>query len=184
MLRKTNFYILIIFLIGLAVLGKPIYYYTKGICAQIMLEKAWEKTKRTGKPTKAWSWADTLPVAKLIIPKIELNQVVLEGEEIEAMAFGPAIIKHELNANNIIISGHRDSFFKELDQLSEGDIINLELLNKVLKYRINSIVITNPEDTRWIEDTPSKTLTLITCYPFNFIGDAPERYIIIANAIR
>ena len=167
---------------GLIILGRPIYYYMKSVCAQIMLERAWEITKRTGQPTKAWTWADTLPVANLTIPKIGLNQIVLEGEQNEAMNFGPALIKEQ--SNNIIISGHRDSFFRNLEKLNEGDIISLELLNSNDNYIINNIVITNPEDTRWLEDTPSKNLTLITCYPFNFVGDAPERYIVVANAIR
>ena len=168
---------------GIIILGQPIYYYMKGICAQIMLERAWEITKRTGHPTKAWSWADTLPVANLTIPAIGLNQIVLKGEEIEAMAFGPALIEYELESNNIIISGHRDSFFKNLEKLNEGDIIKLEFLNNNQEYKINNIIITNPEDIKWMENTDTKTLTLITCYPFNFIGNAPKRYVIVANTL-
>ena len=101
----------------------------KGVCAQLMLEKAWKSTKRTGHSSKAWGWADTLPVAKLSISSIELNQIVLEGEINEALAFGPAIIESSLESKDKIIAGHRDSFFKSLENLKEGDIIELELLN-------------------------------------------------------
>ena len=180
-LKKPKSLTLIVFLLGLIILGKPTYYYMKGICAQLMLKRAWEITKRTGNPTKAWSWADTLPVAKLTIPSIGLDQIVLDGKTNEAMAFGPAIIDSKTNLKNIIIAAHRDSFFSNLGKLNEGDIINLEFVEKNIKYRINNIVITNPEDTRWMDPDLDGTLTLITCYPFNFIGDAPKRYVVVAN---
>ena len=96
--------ILTVFLLGLITLSKPIYYYMKGIYAQLLLEKAWIITKRTGNSSKAWSWADTLPVAKLKIPSIDLNQIVLQGEEVEAMAFGPSIIDSSLESKNKIIA--------------------------------------------------------------------------------
>ena len=153
----------------------------KGICAQLLLEKAWSITKRTGNSSKAWSWADTLPVAKLKIPEISLNQIVLEGEEIEAMTFGPAIIESSLESKNVIIAGHRDSFFRNLGELKEGEIIKLEKVGKNLSYKISNVIITDPLDTKWLEPTFNDRITLITCYPFNFIGDAPKRYVVVAN---
>ena len=77
----------------------------KGVCAQLMLEKAWNLTKRTGHSSKAWSWADTLPVAKLSISSIGLNQIVLDGEINEALAFGPALIESSLKSQNKVSAG-------------------------------------------------------------------------------
>ena len=167
-----------VFVFGLLVLTKPTYYYMKGICAQLMLERAWDLTKRTGHSSKAWSWADTLPVAKLEIPSIKLSQIVLDGEVNEALAFGPALIESSLESKNKVIAGHRDSFFKNLGSLKEGDIVELELLESNIKYRVTSTSITEPEDVRWLDSRSGESITLITCYPFNYIGDAPLRFIV------
>ena len=153
----------------------------KGIYAQLLLEKAWSITKRTGNSSKAWSWANTLPVAKLKIPSINLNQIVLQGEEIEAMAFGPSIIDSSLESKNISIAGHRDSFFRNLNKLKEGDIIYLEKLNSNMNYIVSNIIITEPSDIKWLEPFSNDRLTLVTCYPFDFIGEAPMRYIVISE---
>ena len=110
-----------------------------------MLDKAWNITKRTGQSSKAWSWADTLPVARLKISSIGLNQIVLDGEISEALAFGPAIIASSLESSNKIIAGHRDSFFRNLKKIQEGDVVELELIGKNIRYKINSMVITTPE---------------------------------------
>ena len=181
-LKRTRLLPLIVFLFGISLTAKPTYYYMKGICAQLLLEKAWSITKRTGNSSKAWSWADTLPVAKLKIPEISLNQIVLEGEEIEAMAFGPAIIESSLESKNVIIAGHRDSFFRNLGELKEGDIIKLEKVGKNLSYKISNIIITDPLDIKWLEPSLDGRITLITCYPFNFIGEAPMRYILVGES--
>ena len=180
-LKVTRLLLVIIFLLGLSFSARPTYYYMKGIYAQFLLEKAWIITKRTGDSSKAWSWADTLPVARLKIPAIDLNQIVLQGEEIEAMAFGPAIVDSSLESKNISIAGHRDSFFRKLEQLKEGDMIHLERLDSNMSYRVSDIIVTEPSDIRWLEAGANDRLTLVTCYPFNFIGEAPMRYIVIAR---
>ena len=144
-------------------------------------KKTWETTKRTGHPNEARQWGpDTLPVGKLTIPSIGLEQIILGGELNEAMGFGPVLMNNETD-KNIVIAAHRDSFFSDFGKLKEGDVITLELIEKNIKYRINNIVITDPEDTRWMDPDLDNTLTLITCYPFNFVGDAPKRYVVVAN---
>ena len=117
-------------------------------------------------------------MAKLEIPSIKLSQIVLDGEVNEALAFGPAIIESSLESKNKVIAGHRDSFFKNLGSLKEGDIVELELLESNIKYRIASTSITEPEDVRWLDSRSGESITLITCYPFNYIGDAPLRFIV------
>jgi len=183
MLRKSKLIGLVAFSLGLFLLAKPTYFYLKGIYAQLMLDKAWNITKRTGQSSKAWSWADTLPVAKLKISSIGLNQIVLDGEINEALAFGPAIIASSLKSSNKIIAGHRDSFFRNLKKIQEGDVVELELIGKNIRYKINSMVITTPEDAKWLNEKEDEMITLITCYPFNYIGDAPLRYIAIGTKI-
>ena len=61
------------------------------------------------------------------------------------------------------------------------DIIYLETLNSDMNYIVSNIIITKPSDIRWLEPSPNERLTLVTCYPFNFIAEAPMRYIVIAE---
>ena len=98
------------------------------------------------------------------------------------MAFGPAIIESSLESSNVIIAGHRDSFFRNLGELIEGDIIKLEKIGKKISYKISNIIITDPLDIKWLKQDLDDRITLITCYPFNFIGEAPMRYILVGKS--
>lgn len=82
-----------------------------------------------------------------------------------------------------VLSGHRDTVFTELGQLKENDQLIVEYENKTYTYSINKHWITDAEDRTVIVETNEPTLTLTTCYPFNYIGDAPDRYIIEASLV-
>ena len=89
----------------------------------------------------------------------------------------------ELNTpGNAVLFGHRDSAFRELKNLSEQDGISLETGEGVMEYRVERIYITTPEDPAIFEETDATTLTLVTCYPFTFVGPAPQRYVVVAVA--
>ena len=76
-----------------------------------------------------------------------------------------------------VLSGHRDTVFTELGQLKENDQLIVEYENKTYTYEINKHWITDSEDRTVIVEKSEPTLTLTTCYPFDYIGDAPDRYI-------
>jgi sortase A len=81
---------------------------------------------------------------------------------------------------NAGIAGHRDGFFRGLMNLVAGDAIELESLDGTESYRIERTWIVNPDDVSVLDPTPGRSLTLVTCYPFYFIGSAPQRYIVRA----
>ncbi len=83
-----------------------------------------------------------------------------------------------LGKGHTVLSGHRDTVFTELGQLKENDQLIVEYENKTYTYRIKKHWITDSEDRTVIVDKNEPTLTLTTCYPFDYIGDAPDRYII------
>jgi sortase A len=186
-LKRTHAYLSLFFLLaGSLLVVKSGYYYARGVLAQILLDHAWEESRRTKTLIRAWSWADTYPVGKISIPSIGLSRVVLQGTDNESLAFGPGHILSSPRPGeegNIAIVGHRDSFFRKLGHVKKGEIIKLESMNTVQKYVVTDIEIVAPEDTYWIEDTYGSTLTLITCYPFDFVGPAPERYIVRGEII-
>lgn len=84
---------------------------------------------------------------------------------------------------NMAVAAHRDRHFRPLKDIQVGDLLELESLTGYSEFRVSSIVIVDPEDVSVLDDTTLPTLTLVTCYPFYFIGNAPQRYIVQATAV-
>jgi sortase A len=82
---------------------------------------------------------------------------------------------------NLGIAGHRDSFFRGLKDINVGDTMELKTLTGNDNYKVTSITITTPDDVGVLAPTDDSTITLVTCYPFYFVGHAPKRYIVKAK---
>ncbi len=186
-MKKAIIYISVTcILIGSAMVAHSGYFYTRGILAQFLLDQAWEKSKKEMKFIMPWGRSDTFPVAKLKIKSIGLSKVVMNNADKESLALGPAHIPLTARPGehgNIAIAGHRDSFFRNLGLLNRGEVIELESMGTVQYFIVTGIHITGPEDTRWVENTLDDTITLITCYPFKYVGPAPQRYVVRGKRI-
>lgn len=139
--------------------------------------KAFEESRRA--PTG-------LPLAILRIPKIGLEVPVLDGTDELALNRGVGLIEDTARpgeTGNVGIAGHRDGFFRGLMDVAPGDALELETLRGKTSYAIESIRIVSPEDVSVLDPTPGPALTLVTCYPFYFVGNAPQRYIVRAVAL-
>ena len=183
MLRRLSQFL---FICGILILIKPLYFYSKGYVAQILLDHAWKRTVQTRSPQLAWPWAETHPVGKIYFPKMDEFFTILDGTTTEALAFGPGLVEgtsYPGEAGNICIAGHRDSFFNNIQNLDIGDIIRIDYVDSQQLFQIENTRVVQPEDTRWLAPSDSTLLTLITCYPFNYIGDAPDRYIVRASLV-
>lgn len=124
-----------------------------------------------------------VPLAVLRIPKIQLEVPVLEGTDEVSLNRAVGHIEETATPGtdgNSGIAGHRDGFFRGLKDVIPGDAIELETLRTIDVYRIERIWIVDPEDVSVLDPTPTRSLTLVTCYPFYFIGSAPRRYIVRA----
>ena len=84
---------------------------------------------------------------------------------------------------NVALAGHRDGFFRGLKDLEVGDRLELETLAETQEFVVEGLTIVTPDDVHVLDATPSPTLTLVTCYPFYFVGKAPKRYIVRAGLI-
>ena len=183
MLRRLSQFL---FICGILILIKPLYFYSKGYVAQILLDHAWKRTVQTRSPQLAWPWAETHPGGKIYFPKMDEFFTILDGTTTEALAFGPGHVEgtsYPGEAGNICIAGHRDSFFNNIQNLDIGDIIRIDYIDSQQLFQIENTRVVHPEDTRWLAPSDSTLLTLITCYPFNYIGDAPDRNIVRANLV-
>jgi sortase A len=123
------------------------------------------------------------PLAILRIPKLKLEVAVLPGTD--DFVLNRAVGHIEETAlpgadGNSGIAGHRDGFFRGLKDIARGDAIELETLRERQTYRVERIWVVDPEDVSVLDATPTRSLTLVTCYPFFHIGPAPQRYIVRA----
>jgi len=84
---------------------------------------------------------------------------------------------------NVVIAGHRDTFFRALDNIHNDDEITLTTLDGTYRYLVDSALVVAPEDTQVLDDSSDTILTLVTCYPFYFVGPAPKRFIVRAHKI-
>jgi sortase A len=126
------------------------------------------------------------PVGEIVIPKLSLSAAILEGT-------APATLRRAVGhvsgtaqpgeSGNICLAGHRDTFFRPLKEISPGDEVELRFPGGTSRYRVAEIHTVDPDDVQVLEPTRNKTLTLITCYPFYFIGSAPRRFIVRATAV-
>ena len=125
-----------------------------------------------------------VPLALLRIPKIHLEVPVLEGTD--SLTLNHAVGRIAGTARlgepgNIGIAGHRDGFFRGLRDVTVGDTVELRSPNGTVAYRVDQVSIVAPQDVSVLNPTPGPSLTLVTCYPFHFIGNAPQRYIVSAS---
>jgi len=124
------------------------------------------------------------PLAVLRIPKIGLEVPVLKGTDEVALNRGVGWIEGTAvpgGAGNIGIAGHRDGFFRGLKDIVRGDRLELQTYGGTEAFRVDEIEIVGPKDSSVLRGRRSPSLTLVTCYPFYFIGAAPRRYIVHAT---
>lgn len=125
-----------------------------------------------------------LPQAVLSIPDVNLKVPVYEGVDNWALNAGLGLIPGtaELHsAGNIGIAGHRDGFFRSLKDIEIGHEIHLRTKQGIQRYSVSAYWVVAPEDVSVLDPTPESALTLVTCYPFYFVGSAPERFIVRAT---
>jgi sortase A len=125
------------------------------------------------------------PLAILSIDKLHLQVPVYNGADEFNLNRGVGRIKGTARVDakgNLGIAGHRDGFFRGLKDIAPGDRIDLQTNRGVVAYSVSSILIVEPDDVSVLEPTGEQTITLVTCYPFYYVGHAPKRFIVKATA--
>ena len=191
---------LLLMLAGVSVLSLPLVLYVQGTRSQRTLERQWEEasppvprqqvnaleTRGLG-DTGTWKRHTGLPVTKLVIPRIGLEAVVVEGTTPQALSKGPGHFTNTARPGepgNCCIAGHRNmygSWFRRLDRLSAGDTVILRGQGTEFVYRVTDKFSTRPDDLSVLAQTSAPTLTLITCTP---VPKPTQRLVITAELIR
>ncbi|WHY99462.1 class D sortase [Peribacillus simplex] len=122
-------------------------------------------------------------IGELYIPKLKAKLPIFHGtneDELEKGVghFAGSVLPGE--NDNSVLSGHRDTVFRKLGQVGEGDLLIVRTSAGEFTYKVNKVRIVDEDDRTVIVPKPRATLTVSTCYPFDYIGAAPERYILVA----
>ena len=174
-------------LAGIALFGSGLYIYAKAAAGQALLHWAWSRSASTGAPVKPWPWADTHPVARLSMPALDVEEIVLAGASGRTLAWGPGHLDDSAPpgaTGNTVLSAHRDTHFRFLQRVVPGDAIVLETPGGARHhYRVRDVFVADVQSLRIPRDTPVATLTLVTCYPFDaLVPGGPLRYVVVAEA--
>jgi sortase A len=189
----------LIILVGLIFIGIGIYEYiqtnhnqNKALAeAKSLLEESSLKDQNE-KETEATFPDDFEPatgekVGILHIPKLDADLAIVEGTDPDELSMGVGHYKgtaYPLQNDQIVLSGHRETVFRRMGELELGDILTVQLPYGDFSYEIVDTFIVSADDRTVIAPTaPDEVLTLTTCYPFTFIGNAPDRYIITAHPV-
>ncbi len=111
---------------------------------------------------------------------------MFEGTDARTLNRGAGVVDGTAlpgETGHVAISAHRDSFFRPLQEIEVGDLVELSSSTGLQRFRVADIFITDPLDVDVLAPTNRSLLTLITCYPFRYIGFAPDRYIVRAEII-
>jgi sortase A len=149
------------------------------------------QVKETTQPSKEETEEELYPahpkigeeIGELYIPKLNATLPIYHGtneDELEKGVghFAESVLPGE--NDNSVLSGHRDTVFRKLGEVGEGDWLIVRTSAGEFKYKVNKVRIVDEDDRTVIVPKPRATLTVSTCYPFEYIGSAPERYILVA----
>lgn len=156
----------------------------KAVVAQILLNSAFEASQTTGTPQKPWPWADMAPVARLRVPRLGVDQIVLSGGSGEAMAFGPTVLPGTAapgQPGTTVLTAHRDTHFRFLGNLEPGDSISLQTRHGgITEYEVVGTEVVRWDGFSIRQADGESRLVLVTCFPFGSQAPTPQRYIIRA----
>jgi len=125
-------------------------------------------------------------LGEIEIARIGVSSIIMEGIDNRTLRRAVGHIPGTPlpgQQGNVGIAGHRDTFFRALRNVQQDDEITVTTVDDTYHYRVDSVRVVEPSDTRVLDDSGGNTLTLVTCYPFYFVGPAPKRFIVSAQRI-
>ena len=160
----------------------------KAVLAQHLLQHAWSSTLARKQPVKPWPWADTWPVARIKVPRLSEEAIVLAGAKGNSLAFAPGHMSQTVSPGRhgvSIISAHRDTHFSFLEKIQVNDkviVTDPNGMNHV--YEVTQLQIVDERNFHISETISRQVLMLTTCYPFDAINPGGHlRYIVTTEAL-
>jgi sortase A len=174
-------------LAGLGLIGQGAWIHAKAMVAQVLLERAFTETVKTGHTVKPWAWADTWPVARIEVPRIGASAIVLAGSSGHALAFGPGQVELSSEAGEAgvaVYSAHRDTHFRFLKDMKIGDVVSVTRRDgRMFLYRVTHTSVVRFDENGIDPRADGHQLVLSTCWPFDAATPGPMRYLVHAELL-
>jgi sortase A len=125
-------------------------------------------------------------IGRIEIPRVQVSAVVKEGVDSQTLSRAVGHVPYTAlpgEKGNVGVAAHRDTFFRGLRHVRQGDEIRVVTTEGVYLYKVDGMKIVWPKNVEVLDPTPDERLTLVTCYPFNYIGSAPKRFIVQAKQV-
>lgn len=125
-------------------------------------------------------------MGELIIPKLEATLPIIHGTDEDELEKGVGHFAQSVmpgENDNSVLSGHRDTVFRELGDVGKEDVLIVETYSGTFTYKVRQVRIVDEDDRTVIVPKPRATLIVSTCYPFDYVGYAPDRYILVADLV-
>ena len=155
--------------------------------AREQLRTAAIESAPTAAPWSATTAPAGAPLARLTIPRLDLDVIVAEGDDDDVLrrAIGrvPGSARLGDESGNVTLAGHRDTFFRSLEEIRTGDLIFVERDAVRDAYRVEWAAVVEPSRIEVLSDAGYAALTLVTCYPFRYVGEAPYRFVVRARRV-
>ncbi len=125
-------------------------------------------------------------IGRVEIPRLKISAIVRQGVDDKTLSRAVGHVPYTAmpgQAGNVGLAAHRDTHFRNLRDVREGDRIRFVTTRGTFEYEVDSLTIVTPKNVEVLDPTPNPALTLVTCYPFNFVGHAPKRFIVRAKQV-
>lgn len=147
-------------------------------------QSLWSESRIEHHKTALAQGSDDVALGILSVPAIKLEVAIFEGTSARVLNLGIGRVAgtaHVGEHDNLALAGHRDGFFRGLKNIEIGDEMILETGNQKERYEVTEFFVVSPEDIYVLEQRGEPMITLITCYPFYVLGNAPKRFIVRAR---
>jgi len=152
--------------------------HAKAWLGQVLMERAWQRARESDEPVEPWPGSISHPIARLQVPALKIDQLVLQGTDTPVLAWGPGM---EVGPHgHRLIAAHRDTHFRFLEELEEGESVQLELADGGLEtWRVANRQIIDARKTGLDMSAAKNQMTWVTCWPFDAIeAGGPMRLLV------
>ena len=172
--------------LGVLAIGYAAYFYVSAYAFQKLESHSFSDASPATGPASSPAVPTGEVMGRIEIGRLGVSAVFVQGDSEQILRRAVGHVPQTAvpgSSGNVVLTGHRDTFFRALRKIQEGDSISLETTGGEYQYAVESTAIVSPSATEVLQSSGRDELTLITCYPFYYIGAAPDRFVVHARRI-
>ncbi len=176
----------VLLLIGMVAVGYAAYAIESARTYQAAHERTFEATPPSAEPRVAEPPPEGSTLGRLQIPRLGLRVMVVQGDSPQILGRAVGHLPETTlpgEDGNAALAGHRDTLFRPLRGVRPGDEITFETASRVVRYQVDWMLVVPPSSVEVLQSSGVRELTLITCFPFDFVGSAPNRFVVRAREV-